>query len=141
MLITGRDESRGREACERLVAGSRGGQVEYFKVDHRSLGSNRDLVERVAKATERLDVLINNAGGLFVRREVTEDGLESTLALNCVAPFVLTQGLLPLMRATGGARVINVISSAYSMWRGDPFAALDMGGSYVGIEAYARASS
>jgi len=102
VLITGRDESRGREACERLVAGSRGGQVEYFKVDHRSLGSNRDLVERVAKATERLDVLINNAGGLFVRREVTEDGLESTLALNCVAPFVLTQGLLPLMRATGG---------------------------------------
>ena len=139
VLITGRDELRGREARELLLAGSPDGHVEYFSVDHRSLASNRNLAERVATATERLDVLINNAGGLFVRREVTDDGLESTLAMNCVAPFALTQGLLPLMRATGGARVINVISSAYSMWRGDPFAALDMGRTYVGIEAYARA--
>jgi NAD(P)-dependent dehydrogenase (short-subunit alcohol dehydrogenase family) len=76
------------------------------------LSSRRSVlraVDRLLASEERLDVLVDNAGGLFDERRETVEGIELTLALMVVGPFVLTSGLLPLLRAHGG-RVIVVTS-------------------------------
>jgi hypothetical protein len=78
-------------------------------------------------------VLVNNVGGLFPTHVTTSNGLEATLALNFVAPAALTGRLA----AAPAARCVNVVSSAFAMLRGDPFA--DPPSRYVGIDAYARA--
>ena len=61
----------------------------------------------------KVDLLLNNAGAVFARREVTVEGLEKTFALNHLAYFLLTQELLPVLREAPAARVVNVASDAH----------------------------
>ena len=68
----------------------------------------RSLAGEVRARFARLDALINNAGAIFARRELTEDGIERTFAVNHLAPFLLTNLLLGLLRATPGARIVTV---------------------------------
>jgi NAD(P)-dependent dehydrogenase (short-subunit alcohol dehydrogenase family) len=71
-------------------------------------------IAREFRATHtRLDVLANNAGALFARREETSEGLERTLALNHLAYFVLTEELLPVLTASAPSRIVNVSSDAH----------------------------
>ena len=81
--------------------------------DLASLEQVRGLAERLA-GLERIDVLVNNAGLVLGERRVTEDGLEHVLALNHLAPFLLTSLLLPKLTASGPARVVTVTSDAHS---------------------------
>ncbi len=67
----------------------------------------------IAKVEPRIDVLINNAGAIFSERRLTEDGLERTFALNHMAYFVVTLGLLERLSASGAARIINTASGAH----------------------------
>lgn len=64
---------------------------------------------------DRLDVLINNVGGLYGKPRLTADGLECTLALNHLCPFLLTHLLLPLLRKSAPSRIINVSSEGHRM--------------------------
>src|SRR5262249_52398874 len=73
----------------------------------------RRLVAEIRTRFDRLDVLINNAGVDVGERQVTPDGLELTFAVNYLAPFLITNGLLALLRASAPARGINVASSGY----------------------------
>jgi retinol dehydrogenase 14 len=82
----------------------------------------RDLAERgemvrvadeIARCCPKLHILVNNAGGIFVRRERTTDGLERTFALNVLAPFVLTERLAGRLRESAPARVVQVASAAH----------------------------
>ena len=75
-----------------------------------SLASVREAVERILATESRLDAVIDNAGAIFPTRQVTADGIEATLATMVVGPFALVAGLLPLLEATRGARVISVTS-------------------------------
>jgi NAD(P)-dependent dehydrogenase (short-subunit alcohol dehydrogenase family) len=68
---------------------------------------------RVAAAAPQLDVLINNAGGIFATRALTVDGIERTFALNHLAPFLLTNLLIDQLKAAPAARVVTVASEAY----------------------------
>src|SRR5262245_44476203 len=140
VLVTGRDPGRGLRALEELrrIAGHR--DVEFLDVDHSTVRGNQRLARRVVDRAHRLDVLVNNVGGLFANRRLTADGYEETLAVNAVGPVALTLGLLPLLQATGGSRVVNVVSSAHAMWRGDPFEEAPAGTArHVGLEVHARA--
>jgi NAD(P)-dependent dehydrogenase (short-subunit alcohol dehydrogenase family) len=138
VLVTGRDEARGRAALDRLRLEARHDRVAFLAVDHSTVGGNRDLAERVLQRVDRLDVLVNNVGAIHARRQETEDGYEATLAMNFLGPFVLTDVLMPLLLESAPARVVNVVSSAYSMWKRDPFEDLAAKQRYVGIEAYAH---
>jgi NAD(P)-dependent dehydrogenase (short-subunit alcohol dehydrogenase family) len=115
--IVGRDQQRAEAAAERLRR--TGGEVDVFTADVSSQREVRRLAEQVLAAYPRLDVLVNNVGGYWASRHVTEDGLERTFAVNHLAPFLLTNLLLDRLRASAPARVVTVSSGAQSMGRID----------------------
>lgn len=139
LLITGRDDDRGRAAIAALRQEAGHERVEFVRADHATVGANQQLAAQLRQQLKRLDLLVNNVGRVFPRREETADGYEATLALNFLAPFTLTDELFPLLAASSPARVINMISSAFKMWKADPLADLQSQGRYVGIRTYAHA--
>ena len=148
VLITGRDQRRGRDAVNAITAAAGHSRVVFLQADHGTVGMNQRLGQVVADRLRQsgygshLDVLVNNVGGIFADRTLTADGYEATLAINFLAPAVLTRALLPLLRASQSARCINVTSSLAWLTRqvpGDVFGDLQSTDSYVGIQAHARA--
>lgn len=85
-----------------------------FLADLSSQQQVRAVAAELRSAFTHIDVLINNAGAMFARREVTEDGVERTLALNHLAPFLLTNLLLDLVALAPGGRIVTVTSSCHS---------------------------
>jgi retinol dehydrogenase 12 len=71
------------------------------------------VAAQIARQEPRIDVLINNAGALFAVRQVTEDGLECTFALNHMAYFVVTEGLRKRLVASAPARIVSTASDAH----------------------------
>jgi NAD(P)-dependent dehydrogenase (short-subunit alcohol dehydrogenase family) len=139
LLVTGRDERRGADAVAVIRARAGHDRVEFLAADHATVGGNQRLARELRDRLDRLDVLINNVGHVFSTREVTADGYEATLALCFVGPVTLTGGLLPLLRARAAARIVNVSSSAYKMWRRGLLEEIRSSDRYVGIEAHAHA--
>jgi NAD(P)-dependent dehydrogenase (short-subunit alcohol dehydrogenase family) len=139
VLVTGRDRRRGAEAANELRRAAGHERVEFIRVDHSTVAANLELAEGLQSRLGRLDILVNNVGGLVPSPITTGDGYELTLALNFVAPFVLTGSLLPLMLASEEARSINVISSAFKMAKGDPLDDIQSERSYVPLRVLARA--
>jgi NAD(P)-dependent dehydrogenase (short-subunit alcohol dehydrogenase family) len=95
------------------------------------------FVEEFESRYDRLDVLINNAGAVFSRRENSVDGFESTLAVNYLGPFRLTQELLPLLRKSAPSRVVNTSSGMHKTGKID-LEDLQGKGKFKGMEAYAN---
>jgi retinol dehydrogenase 12 len=130
VLVTARDEARGADAVEQIRARTDTGSVELVPLDLSSLASVRACADDVASRTDRLHVLVNNAGAVFGAREETEDGFEATIGVNHLGPFLLTHLLVPRLAAAGSARVVTVASSAHRhaeldlddlMWRSRPY--------------------
>lgn len=140
VLITGRDPARGEDAVRaiREVAGH--DRVEFVPVDHSTIAANENLARLIASRFDHLDVLVNNVGGIFPKRLLSEDGYEMTLAVNFLAPFVVTETLIPLLAARSSqVRCVNVVSSSFKMTKGDPFADVQAEKHYIGIYVHARA--
>ncbi|MFI5414148.1 MAG: SDR family oxidoreductase [Candidatus Lutacidiplasmatales archaeon] len=135
VIIVGRDPRRAEEALARLRARRPPGPVEAMTADL----SRRSEVERLAAALlascPRIDVLVNNAGALFSRRELTQDGVEQTLAVNVLAPFLLTELLSDRLRASAPSRVVNLSSDAHRRARLD-LTDLQAANQYNGWRAY-----
>ena len=85
--------------------------AEHFIADYARLDDVRELATGIRRATDRIDVLANNAGGIFGRRTETVDGHEMTLQVNHLAPFLLTELLREELKAGEGV-VLNTSSSA-----------------------------
>lgn len=110
--------------CRNRVRGNfmRMGVTEYatgrppaiFFADLSSQAQIHVLADQIRRTYSRIDVLINNAGAVFANRELTEDGIEKTLATNYLAPFLLTRLLLDLLCAAPAGRIVNVASRSYS---------------------------
>ena len=140
VFVTGRNESRGKEAVDELRRLAGHNQIELILSDASLTRDNVALADEVARRVDRLDVLVANAGGGVVGdRRMTREGLELNLALNFIGPFTLTNRLLPLLSKSAPTRIVHVGSSAFQMAKGDPFADLNSDQRYVGIEAHARA--
>ena len=139
VFITGRDEARGADAQARirLLAGHDG--VHFIRADAATVGGNQALAMRIAGFVGHLDILVNNVGGTYNDRQITGDGYEATLAMNFVGPFALTESLMPLLRSSAPARVVNLASAAIAMCKGDPFVDVQSEQRYLGGNAYARA--
>jgi retinol dehydrogenase-12 len=117
VVLVGRD--RGRTEAAAAEIGSVSASPPRAEVaDLASLEQVRGLAERVA-GLERIDVLINNAGLVLRERQITPDGFEHVFALNHLAPFLLTNLLLPKLAASAPARVVTVTSDAHSAARLD----------------------
>ena len=123
IILHGRDEAR-IEAARRAVAErARSDKIETAVADFASLAQVRALAETVLSAHDRLDVLVNNAGLIASRFRLSEEGYELTIAVNHLAPFLLTNLLLDRLRASAqsdkdagqrpAARVVTVASMAH----------------------------
>jgi len=108
-----RDQRRGQEALERLRSLSPDVAHSIYYADLSRLGEMNRVACEIANAETHIDVLINNAGAMFGSRQLTEDGLELTFALNHMAYFVLTHGLRERLVASAPARVVNTASDAH----------------------------
>ena len=107
---------RTRDRGERALAEIRqrsGGDILLFVADLASQRAIRALAAQLTAALPRVDVLVNNAGLIMAERALTEDGLETTFAVNHIAYFLLTRLLLPKLQASAPARVVNVASRAH----------------------------
>jgi NAD(P)-dependent dehydrogenase (short-subunit alcohol dehydrogenase family) len=112
LAIVARDDVRGAEAAT-SIAGEGGSMVDVLHADLSSQASVRNLANEVLERYPRIDVLINNAGATFMTRQLTEDGIERTWALNHLAPFLLTTLLLDRIKASAPARIITTASDAH----------------------------
>ncbi|MEM9555404.1 MAG: SDR family NAD(P)-dependent oxidoreductase [Acidobacteriota bacterium] len=112
VLLHGRNPSKLEAAKQALAAMSNGGRVQGYLVDLSRLAEVESLAEAVAADHDRIDVLINNAGVYNALDPWTDDGLDVRFAVNTIAPYLLTQQLLPLLGPAG--RVINLSSAAQS---------------------------
>lgn len=113
VFIVGRDKARTEQAVKDLVAATGNDHIKYFLANFSSLKSVRELATRVKNETPVLDVLVNNAGGVFPEFKLNEDGLEMTIATNHFAYFLLTNLLLDLIKKAEAGRIVNVASDSH----------------------------
>src|SRR6266852_3084953 len=135
--ITGRDQARAAAAAAGIRAAAGNAAVDVFAADMSAQAAVRRLAGQVAGTYPRLDVLVNNAGGFWAHRNVTADGLEHTIALNHLAPFLLTNLLLERLTASAPARIVTVSSGAHASGRID-FDDLQGEQNYSGQRAYSQ---
>jgi NAD(P)-dependent dehydrogenase (short-subunit alcohol dehydrogenase family) len=113
VIVHGRDAKRGGDVVREITAA--GGRARFIAADLSDLAQLRALADAVLASTQRLDLLINNAGigtgGPDARRSVNATGHEMRFAVNYLAGFALTTQLLPLLRASAPARIVNVSSA------------------------------
>jgi NAD(P)-dependent dehydrogenase (short-subunit alcohol dehydrogenase family) len=131
--VVGRDRARADATAERIRRA--GGEVDVFLADVSAQREVRRLADEVLAAYPRLDVLVNNVGGYWAHRHITEDGVERTFAVNHLAPFLLTNLLMDRLRESAPARVVTVSSGAQAMGRID-FDDLQGERGYRGQRAY-----
>ena len=112
VLIVTRDPGRGRDTAEEIRRDA-GREVTVLEADLASQASIRRLAGEVRRHTDRLHVLLNNAGAVYTRRQVSPDGRELTFALNHLGYFLLTNLLLDLLRKGAPSRVVSVASESH----------------------------
>lgn len=136
LILHGRDPARLAELAAELAESK--ADIDVVQADLSDLDQVQQLADDVAELTDHLDVLVHNAGvgkGADDTRQLSADGYELRLAVNHLAPFALTQRLLPLLEVAAPSRIVNVASGAQQpIDFSDPH--LEHG--YTGDRAYAQ---
>ena len=141
----GRDPRRSAAAEAEIAAAPGGESFTLVRADFTVMAEVQRAAEEVFSRTGRLDVLINNAGGVRDRQIITAEGTEATFAANHLAPFLLTRELMPLLKVSAAARppgttrVIAVSSTAHRIVDGIDFDDLQSLGGFQPAFAYGRA--
>jgi NAD(P)-dependent dehydrogenase (short-subunit alcohol dehydrogenase family) len=112
VVVAGRDRERGEAAVGEIRRESRSEKVSLMLADLAVQAEVRELADKFKARYDRLDVLVNNAGLIQSRRTETPEGIELTLAVNHLAPFLLTNLLLDLLKSSAPSRIITVASEA-----------------------------
>jgi NAD(P)-dependent dehydrogenase (short-subunit alcohol dehydrogenase family) len=121
VTIVGRHLARGTHAADAIRRDVGHERVEFLPADLSSRAEVRVLAAKFLERHDKLDVLVNNAGAMFALRRESADGVEMTLALNHLGPFLLTHLLLDRLKASAPARIVNVASAAHWDVRGFDF--------------------
>jgi NAD(P)-dependent dehydrogenase (short-subunit alcohol dehydrogenase family) len=114
VLVHGRDPKKVQESVAEVRQEAPHGRVQGFVADLSRLSDVEALAREVAAKVKRLDVLVHNAGVFMNARALTGAGVETTFAVNHLAPFLLTHRLRPLLEASAPARVVVVSSVAHT---------------------------
>lgn len=146
IIAMGRNPERSAQALEDIkAAAADGAPVDMIVADLSSMAETDRAARHILALTDRVDVLVNNAGGTSAAMEMTPEGNEAVFASNHLAPFLLTARLLPLLRAAaagqedGHVRVLNVSSSGHEASPGLNWDDLQSIANYVPILAYCNA--
>jgi NAD(P)-dependent dehydrogenase (short-subunit alcohol dehydrogenase family) len=137
VIVAGRDEERCQKTVARIQRETGNFHVDYLLADLSVQDQVRQLAADFKARYERLDVLVNNAGAIFLRRQVSADGIEMNFALNHLAYFLLTNLLLDTLKASAPARVVNVASNSHRHKHLD-FDNLELKRGYNPMRAYGR---
>ncbi len=113
VVMIGRNEAKTAAAARAIMAESRGPEITWFIADLSRQAAVRELAAQVRDHCASIDVLVNNAGALFLKRELTAEGIEQTFALNHLAYFTLSLLLLDRMAAAAPSRILCVASRAH----------------------------
>jgi NAD(P)-dependent dehydrogenase (short-subunit alcohol dehydrogenase family) len=139
VAVVGRSRERGEAALARL-RGVGSGSAELLLADLSLQAEVRRLAAQLLERYARIHVLVNNAGIVNLRRELTADGLEATFAVNHLAYFQLTLLLLERLRASAPARIVNVASDAHRFGALD-FADLQNERGYRSMRVYGQSKT
>ncbi|HSD58477.1 MAG TPA: SDR family NAD(P)-dependent oxidoreductase, partial [Methanotrichaceae archaeon] len=110
VLLHGRNPEKGQMVLEEIRSRTGNDRLELFIADLSSQRQVRRFAAEVRESQDQLHVLINNAGTFSSQRQLTEDGLEMTFAVNHLAPFLLTHELLDLLKESAPSRIVTVAS-------------------------------
>ncbi|WP_405665927.1 SDR family NAD(P)-dependent oxidoreductase [Streptomyces sp. NBC_01166] len=137
VTLVARDPARGEAAVARVdeAAGRRAGR--FVRTELSSLAETRRLGERLA-GEGALDLLVNNVGGMWTERWESPEGIEASIALNHLSPYVLTETLLDALAAAAPSRIVNVTSSAIAAAE-SVFDDVEPAGPHYGLAATGRA--
>jgi NAD(P)-dependent dehydrogenase (short-subunit alcohol dehydrogenase family) len=138
VVMVVRNTERGKEARLEIIEESGSNSVDLMICDLSSMESIRSFAAEFKNGYNRLDVLVNNAGAVFSKRQVTVDGFEQTFAVNYLAPFLLTHELLPLLKESAPSRVINLSSGLHKSAKLD-LSDLQSESSYKAMNVYGSA--
>ena len=115
VFIHGRNAEKAEKVRQEIIQKTSNPQVEVLIADFQSLKQVRAMAAQLHTQTDRLDVLINNAGIFMNKRRLSTDGYEMTFAVNHLAPFLLTHLLMDLLSKAAPARIITVSSSGHKL--------------------------
>jgi NAD(P)-dependent dehydrogenase (short-subunit alcohol dehydrogenase family) len=119
VIVVGRNAAKCAAVAASISGGSADGAVDWLVADFADPDAVRRLAAEAQERHSRIDVLVNNAGATYPKRQLTPEGLELTLAVNHLAPFLLTTLLLDRLRESAPARIVNVSSVAHESARFD----------------------
>lgn len=137
LLLVGKNPDKGAGAAAQIVAQAGQGSAEFLRADLSSQLEIRNLAQQIHSRTDRIDVLVNNAGAMFLKRQESADGIEMTFALNQLSYFLLTNLVLDLVAKAPQARIVNVSSDLHKGPQLD-FDDLQMRNGYSGMKAYGK---
>ncbi len=135
LVMVCRNTEKGEEARREIISLTGNESVHLFIADLSLQKSIRKFANEFRERFNKLDVLINNAGGIFGKRILTEEGIEYTFALNHIAYFLLTKLLLDLLKSSAPSRIINVASEGHR-FHGIDFENLQGERGFNGLRAY-----
>lgn len=139
VVLVGRDGAKLAQTHREIVAATGNGELVAERADLALMSEVRGLAERLLQSQPALHVLVNNAAVLPGQRETTAEGLELAFATDLLSPFLLTSLLLPRLRDSAPARIVNVLSGGMYLSGIDVDDLQSMRGRYDGSRAYARA--
>ena len=113
VVIVGRSEERTRAAVEQIKKESGNSRVDYLLADLSVMSEIRRLAAQIEERYAQLHVLVNNVGAIFINGQVSSEGVEMTLALNHLGPYLLTRSLYNLLKSSTPSRIVNVSSLAH----------------------------
>jgi NAD(P)-dependent dehydrogenase (short-subunit alcohol dehydrogenase family) len=137
VLVHGRDKDKGARVLDELNRETCNEKLALYIADFSSLADVRRMAADVKREQSHLEILINNAGNFYKERQLSQDGFEMTWAVNHLAPFLLANLLLDLVKESAPARIITVASSAHYSVKAVDWHDLQAEGGYDGSDAYA----
>lgn len=138
LVLLARSPARAEAALEAIARRAPAARIEVEPVELASLRSIAEAAPRILARCPRIDVLLNNAGVVLLRRETSVDGYERTFAVNHLAYFALTNLLRERLVATPGARIVSVASEAHRFGGALDFDDLQSERRYRGLAVYGR---
>jgi NAD(P)-dependent dehydrogenase (short-subunit alcohol dehydrogenase family) len=144
VIAVGRDPVRSAAALQEIRTAAGGGPVDMIRADLSLMADAARAASEIGALTDRIDVLVNNAGGMSKRQVITPEGHEENFAGNHLGPFLLTTRLIPLLRRAaadaprGSVRIINTSSDASEMIPGLHWDDLELHGRFSPGAAYCQ---